>query len=641
MADSKRLVDGVLREEWGFQGVVISDWMGTYSTQAGIEAGVDIEMPAPAKWRKKEQILPLIKNQSLSLDAIDKTALRVLTLAKRLGRFDNPEELPECAQEDAERDDFIKHSAADGMVLLKNNEGVLPIPRDGSVAMIGQHAGSLVLGGGGSARVNALHDVSPIKGMQNLGYSIRVAAGVPVFGAVPHADPSLIRETGNEAQSLKPVKIEWYNSKTTDENPVHQEMVAQPEYMIKEKWPDYLNKDYCTRMTFDIIAPCDGDHILSVISTGRSRCLIDGHLAFERPQETKLRPESFYFFKRHLERRFTYPMKAARRYTVQLESWACDPDILNAPPVNGMMFQGSTLRFHTHIDHESLIKEAIDSANACDYAVVCVGTTNEFESEGYDRDTMDLTTAQYDLIDAVIEANPKTVVVNFSGSPVSLTQVAHRAPAIVQAWFPGQEGGDALAAILSGLVNPSGRLPISWPQKIEDNPSFGNFPAQDNLLKYKEGLAVGYRWYDRPSKPDPLFAFGYGLSYSQFCITKAVAEGILDQESSRVSIVCQVENSSNIPGKTVIQVYVQSPQGVPGLARPVKELHAFAKVEICAGGREEVTMELCKDSFGVYADTACWTAFKGHYKVLIGFSSTDISHELDCYVSQTLTWTGV
>lgn len=461
--------------------------------------------------RTYDAVVEAIQAGSLSEKAITKSAGRILYLARRLGRFEAPGEAPERALEDEERDLFIKNSAAEGMVLLKN-EDVLPTPKEATVAMIGQHAHSAALGGGGSARVDALHGITPIEGMERLGYRVNTAAGVPVFGAVPQASPSILRETKGCA-SPTPVKVEWYNGPLIGENLVHEQMQPQPEYMIKEKWPDYLDKDYCSRMTFDLVAPSDGHHILSVISTGKASCIIDGQLVFHRPQDTELKMESFYFYKRYLERRFTYPMQAGRRYTIQLESWACDPEILNSPPRNGNMFQGSALRFHEEINLTARQEAAAKSARDSDYAVVCVGTTSEIESEGYDRDIMDLTQEQYDLIQTVRAANPKTVVVNFSDAAVGMTQFASSAPAIVQGWFPGQECGDSIAAILSGEVNPSGMLPFSWPKRVEDNCSYGNFPVGENgLLHYDEGLDVGYKWHDRPNNPDALYPFGFGLS---------------------------------------------------------------------------------------------------------------------------------
>ncbi|KAF7557701.1 hypothetical protein G7Z17_g399 [Cylindrodendrum hubeiense] len=648
VADSAELINGILREEWGFKGPVISDWMGTYSTGPGINAGVDVEMPGPPKWRTLAAVSKLVQEGSVSEETITDSARRILELAQRLGRFENPEEPPERAVEDAKRDALIERSGAEGIVLLKNNTGVLPIPKNASVALIGHHARTVVLGGGGSARVDALHAITPIEGFEKLGYSTKVALGVPVFGAVPHADPSIVFGSGQTEYSAEPVKLEWFNGSVIGQNLAHEEFRPQAEYMIKEQWPEYLNKvDYSTRITFDLVAPSTGDAIFSVISTGRAKCYIDGQEVFERPQETKLRPESFYFFKKQLERRFNHHLESGKRYAIKLESWACDPDILSAAPLFGKMFQGSALRFHEKIDLEGRLAEAKQVAQETDYAVVCVGTTNEIESEGFDRDTMDLTLDQYHLIDAVVASNPKTIVVNFSGAPVSFTQFVDTAPAIVQAWFPGQEAGDSLAAVLTGLVNPSGKLPLSWPKRLEDNSSYGNFPAtSDDILRYAEGLNIGYRWYDRQSSPKPLFPFGFGLSYTQFSITHAKVESsnAILHPDGQVKVTTQVTNTGSRSGKTVVQFYVDSLYDikVPGHARPIKELQAFSKVEIGTGETKEVSVHLDKYSVSIYdTDNKRWHVEKGEYRVLIGLSSVDIAQVVLFSVAESFTWTGI
>ncbi|KAM5349957.1 hypothetical protein ACJ41O_006462 [Fusarium nematophilum] len=648
VADDPELINGLLRNEWGFEGPVISDWMGTYSTGPGINAGVDIEMPGPPKWRTTKAVLEQVQQGALTEETINKSVMRILKLARRLGRFQNPEEPPERAVEDKDRDELIKQAAADGIVLLKNAGHILPISEGPSVALIGHHASSVVLGGGGSARVDALHAITPVEGFKRLGYNTKVAAGVPVFGAVPHAEPRIVFPTGKLDRSELPVRLEWFNGSVIGQNLVHEEFRPQAEYMIKEKWPEYLDKvSYCTRISFDLLAPSTGNALFSVVSTGRARCYINDRLVFERPQETKLRPESFYFFKKQLERRFTQLLEKGQRYSIKLESWACDPDILNAAPLFGKMFQGSSVRFHEEIDIQASLNDAQEVASGAEYAIVCVGTTNEIESEGFDRDTMDLATEQYDLIKAVAASNTKTVVVNFSGAPIGLTQIVDDVPAIVQAWFPGQETGHSVAAVLTGLVNPSGRLPLSWPKRLEDNPSFGNFPAgPDGLLRYAEGLDVGYRWFDRETNPEPLYPFGFGLSYTDFTIINTEVEGsrtVLSQEGE-VLVKAKVSNVGSRRGKTVVQFYVSAPRdsSVLGLPRPVKELQAFSKIELGPGEVREVEAGLDKYSVSVY-DSAKrqWNAGKGEYTVHVGLSSDGTQSKVSFSVLETFTWTGI
>jgi beta-glucosidase len=644
VADSERLIQDVLRDEWGFEGVVMSDWMGTYSTARGVNAGVELEMPGPTKWRG-EKLLQAVCDGEVSEATIDKRSIKVLELANRLGRFENPEEPPESAADNPERDHFIAYSAAEGIVLLKNENAILPIPRDDSVAMIGHFASHVCLGGGGSARVDAIHAESPVDGIKKLGYNTKLAPGIPVFGAVPHADPAIVFETGSSHHSPAPVKLEWFNGNVIGQHCVYEEMKPQAEYMIKEKWPSYLSKDYCTRMTFDLVAPSTGHHTFSVISTGHAKCYIDGKMVFNRPQETDLKLESFYFFKSKLERRFKFDMTKGRRYSISMESWACDPDILNAPPLFGKMFQGGALRFHEHIDEEACKRDAAEAARSSKYAVVCVGNTAEIESEGFDRDTMDLMQCQYDLINAVVEANPRTVVVNFSGAPVTMSQFVDKVPAIVQAWFPGQECGHSVAAVLSGIINPCGRLPLSWPREYGDNPTSDNFPVgKDLLLHYEEGLNIGYRYYDRVDTPAPLFEFGFGLSYTTFEATSAAIRdsGTISSASDRVKVDCEVENTGEREGKVVVQYYVKSPNVSFGRPRPVKELKAFIKINLKPGERQLISVELDKYAVSAYdSESSCWRAEKGTYEVEVGFSTRKIASSTSFVVAEAFKWRGI
>ncbi|RDW61455.1 hypothetical protein BP5796_11347 [Coleophoma crateriformis] len=646
VSDSRRLIDDVLRKEWGFSGLVLSDWVGTYSTVESLVAGVDLEMPGPTKWRGK-LLIDALEKGLITQETIDKSAKRVLELAKVLGRFDSPYEPPERAAENLERDAFIRDASAEGMVLLKNDKDTLPLPSNASIALIGYLATTVSLGGGGSARVDSLHAVTPLQGLEELGVKCNFHPGVPVFGALPHADPAIVSPTKTDASvsEYTPISIEWFNGSTIGTNLAHQEMVARAEYMIKEAWPQYLAQDYCTRMTFDVTPKTTGSHILSVITTGTAKCYIDGAEVFTREQETDLKVESFYFFKSKLERRFTHHMNAGQRYTLTLESWATAPEILNNPPLFGKMFQGAALRFFEYVDVPQAISEAASAAEVSDYAVICVGTNNEIESEGYDRETMDLAGAQEDLIAAVAAKNPRTIVVNFSGAPVTMTRIVDQVPAIVQAWFPGQECGHSIASVLTGATNPSGRLPLSWPKRNEDNPSFNNFPAsKDDLLKYEEGLDIGYRYYDRKDAPDPLFPFGFGLSYTTFEVKDAqisAPQFPADPEGT-LQVSCTVKNTGSKKGKAVVQFYVQLPETTIGRTRPVKELKAFSKVELAAGQEKTISVILDKYSLSIYdADSACWRALKGDFAVLVGTSSVDISTRTAFSVAEEFTWTGV
>lgn len=643
VADDARLVNGVLRGEWAFKGLVVSDWMGVYSTAICLKAGVDLEMPGPTKFRG-DKLLLAIRQGQVSEATIDDSARRVLELARALGRFENHQEPEERSERNEDRERFICHGGAQGMVLLKNDRDVLPVAKGASVALIGYHAQHPSLGGGGSARVDSIRAVSPLEGLQATHLKVSFCLGVPVYGALPHADPSLTYQWATRTQTEEPVLLEWFNGSTIGQNKIHEETKALPEYMIKEKWPDLLDEIYCSRMTYGIRPLSTGDHFFSVISTGPAICYVDNQKVFERIQETELSPESFYFFKSKIERQFAKRMEAGRLYKVVLESWNTDQELLHGELLNGRMFQGSSLRFQEFVDVSQRIQDSCALAQSSDYAIVCVGTTNEVESEGFDRDTMDLTELQYQQIEAVSRANTNTIVVNFSGGPVNMARFLDQVPAVIQAWFPGQECGHSLAKVVTGEINPGGRLPFTWPCKDEDNPTFKNFPCDaNNIVRYEEKLGVGYRYYDSGEAAEPLFPFGFGLSYTRFevaCIQTTNSE--LDGVDGTVEISCHVSNTGACQGSTVIQCYIQMPESSVGNKRPVKELKGFQKVYIGPGVSQKTYVTLDKYSVSFYdASECCWRAETGTYQILIGFSSQDIVGRTELRVANGFTWNGL
>ncbi|PSN66887.1 glycoside hydrolase [Corynespora cassiicola Philippines] len=645
VSDSGRLVNDVLRGEWGFEGTVISDWMGVYSTAESINAGVDLEAPGPTNIRG-EKLVRAVHDGLVTEETIDKSALRILQLAERLGRFEHPEEAPEREETNESRNAIIRTLGAQNMVILKNHQNVLPLPPKASVALIGQHAMKASLGGGGSARVDSIRAVSPAEGFHAAGFNADAQPGVPVYGALPHADTSILLDSGTKTPHDTPVVIEWFNGSVIGQGICHRERKSLPEYMIKEKWPDYLDRVYCSRMEFAIRPTTTGPHVLSVISTGPAICYVDGEVVYRRPQETDLCPESFYFFKSKLEKRFSHHMEAGRAYNLVLESWYTDPAIVSAPPLNNRLFQGSALRFQEYVDIEQRIADAVEAAMTAEYAVVCVGTTNEIESEGFDRTSMLLSQGEYDEVLAVAAVNPKTILVNFSGGPVDLTPVVDHVAAVVQAWFPGQECGHSLAAALGGEIEPSGKLPFSWPRRDEDNPSHGNFPCSDDLvIRYEEGLDVGYRYYDRPEAPDPLFSFGHGLSYTAFAVSNVHAPKPTFRWLHDIAIVsANVRNIGSRPGATVLQFYVEmeNPSALPGRKRPCRELKAFEKIHLAPGEEKIVTVQLDKYGFSIYSEAErSWQICSGTHKVHVGLGSRDLWGFTDVVVRKTEFWQGV
>jgi len=618
----------------------IFKWVGTYTTVEAINAGLDLEMPGPTKFRG-QLLLDAVEEKIVSEQTVRASAKRVLELVKKSARFENPADRDEVYVEDPGRDELIVKAAAEATVLLKNDRNVLPLTAQWKIAVIGQHAAVPAIGGGGSARVDSARSISPLTGLKDAGVVFKYEPGVPVFGAVPLPEfetitaPSLIENY----PPGKPVRLEWFNGSKIAENICHEQFLDRTEYMIKERWPSYLNTEYCTRMTFNCAPKTSGIHLLSVLTTGTATLYIEGKVAFHRPQEQHLQREAFYFYRSKFERRFHFPMEANKTYSMRLESWATEPDAL-ARCIGGPVIQGSGIRIFENVHVPTQIQRAATAAAAADIALIFTGTTAEFESEGYDRETMDLTPDQYTLISAVSKQNPNTIIVNYSGSPVNMAPFVDSVAAILQCWFPGQEAGHAIARVLIGQTNPCGRLPMSWPRNIEDNASFGNWPTDDNnVIRYEEGIFGGYKHYDLPGAKAPLFPFGFGLSYSRFAVSDVFVEGVMECVNDSVEVSCLVENIGGVDGKTVVQFYVQGPDD--GVKRAVKELKAFKKPFVAANGKVRVNVTLDKYAVSFYdVEKDSWCASKGEYRVLVAFSAREIVASAKFDV-EDFTWKGL
>lgn len=621
----------------------MSDWVGTYSTVEAMNAGLDLEMPAPIYFRG-ELLLKAVKEGKVSERILDERAKKIIELVLRTTRMEDPEDKPEFYDDNAERDEFIASAAAEGIVLLKNEKNVLPLKKGAKIAVIGQHAADPPIMGGGSARVPVDHIVSPIEGLKAAGVNFTYEPGVPVYGAVPLPLPKIVSQT-NGAQApgkvAKPVRIEWFNGSKIGSNPVKEEMVASSEYMIKEKWPTYLDTDYCARMTFDLTPETSGPHVFSVVTTGTADLYVNGEKVFHREQEPVLQREAFYFFRPKLERLVTFDMVANQRYSITFDSWATPQEIVKAS-IGGEVVQGSAVAFVEHVDVPQRISDAAKAASSHDVAIVFTGTTPEFESEGFDRESMDLRPQEYDLVNAVAAANPNTIVVNTSGSAVTLTQVYEKIAGLVQVWYPGQESGTSIARILTGAVNPSGRLPVTWPRRVEDNPSHGNWPGENDVIHYKEGIFVGYRHYEK-NQVAPLFPFGYGLSYTSFSISDLEVKkpGVVTKGSG-VEVSCTVTNTGAVAGKIVVQFYVRRVSSDSKFTRAVKELKAFQKPHLEPGASVQLQVSLDKYAVSCYdVESSCWCVEEGEYEVQVGFSSADIVGSAGFEVSEGFTWTGL
>jgi beta-glucosidase len=271
---------------------------------------------------------------------------------------------------------------------------------------------------------------------------------------------------------------------------------------------------------------------------------------------------------------------------------------------------------------ERSMQEAVGIASKADVAVVVVGRYFKNEGEGFDVKTMDLPAGQDELIAAVEKANPRTVVVLNTGDPVTMSKWIDATPSLLDMWYGGQEGGNALASVLFGDANPSGKLPVSLPKKFEDSPAAKNYPGQDLVVRYAEGIYVGYRYYDT-KKVAPLFPFGFGLSYTTFEYTNLHVKPIKAAAEHPIEVTLQVKNTGNRAGAEVVELYVHD--GHSKIDRPVHELKAFGRVELKPGESKSIEMKLDQSAFTYWSpESKTWVAEPGAFEIQVGASSRDI-----------------
>lgn len=607
-SEHRHLLREILKGEWGFVGAVISDWGATHSTVPAIEGGLDLEMPGPAKYfgdLLHEAVWLKLVDESV----IDESVRRILRLIVLSGRLDEPAARPAGAVNTPEHRALAGEVAEESIVLLKNESGLLPLHREnlGSIAVIGPNARSLLVSGGGSACLEPPYVVSPWEALvENLGDSVRLEYE---RGCDNHAGPPII-----DGEWLLPPEGqgrgllgEYFAGAAFSGAPAFTRLDERFEFWWWGSGPDRERmdgKEYSVRWRGHLVPPESGLYEFRLEHSGICRFYLGGELASE-----SVRAEAEHFtttatFRRELE--------GGRAHPLLIEY------LKPASEGNGLL-RVFCRRVVTREEEDEEIARAAALAARADAAVVCIGMPEGYESEGVDRPGLELPGRQADLVRAVAAANPRTIVVVNSGAPVAMPWL-ESVPAVLQAFYPGQEGGRAIARILLGEVNPSGKLPVTFPRRLEDTPAF--LDCLGGLeVRYGEGIFVGYRYYDR-REIAPLFPFGHGLSYTTFAYGELSApRQARIGETVRLSV--RVTNTGPRHGKEVVQVYVRDLES--SLPRPPKELKAFAKVALAPGESKTVEFALDERAFAFYdPHRGRWVVEPGEFELLVGSSSRDI-----------------
>lgn len=597
--------------------LVMSDWGGTNSTVQSIKVGVDLEMPGPSKLRG-QLAMEAIKRGELTETDIEECAARVLTWVERCGRFDLPLEEPQEKSIDTqETRDLIRQAGVEGITLLKNENNALPIGAEVKrIALIGPNVKQAIAGGGGSASLKPYYLTTPFDSISTLsGKEIVFAQGAQTDKWLPLASNVCTTPSGKPG-----VILEFYKGDKFQGKPMFIQNRPKTDLFLWDNAPKEVLPEYSFRVKTIIIPETTGNHTFGLSSVGPAKMYVNRKLLIDNWNWTEAGEA---MFDGSIEINESTYLEAGKIVDILIESTnEVRPIPKGAPGEKTHGYGGCRIGYIERPDKD-FIAEAAEVAASADVAVVIVGLDAEWESEGYDRQTMDLPKDgnQDRLIAAVVKANPRTIVVNQSGTPISMPW-ADDVPAIVQAWYQGQEAGNALADVLLGFANPSGKLPVTFPKRLEDNPSYHNWPGEHRRVVYGEGIYIGYRHYER-AKIEPQFVFGHGLSYTTFAYGKPTISDNTLTESNTLTVSVHVTNTGSRAGKESVQLYIRDVKS--RLPRPEKELQAFGKVHLEPNQTKIVELKINKHSVGYY-DTSLsgWIAEEGEFEAVIGASSADI-----------------
>jgi beta-glucosidase len=643
-AENRELLQDILRDEWGFEGFVVTDWFAGFTTEGAANAGLDLEMPAPPRGYGKF-LAEAVREGRVDEEDLNRAVRTLLSTFERLGALDDQPQ-PPMAIDLPEHRQLARRAAAGSMVLLRNekvkDQPLLPLQTNGlkTVAVIGPNAERTRIMGGGSAEVLPHHRTAIIDVLrERLGakVSVRHEAGGNIDKTTPTVDPQMVRRPDG-TPGFEVIVFDGNVDNNTELTRVH-----RPDgriLLVARNDAGVPTSSYHFDATGIITVETSGQYIVSLVEVSPCRLLLDGKLVVDGASTIPPRGQSF-FGMGSVELTAIVDLVAGQPHQLVLECDASNKQWAHGAQV-GLQF----------VEQDDPVRRAVELAAACDIALVVVGTTDDWESEGHDRDTLDLPGRQVELIRAVAAANKKTIVLVNTGAPVDMSW-ANEVPAVMQIWFGGQEMGHAVVDVLLGEADPGGRLPTTIPERIEHTPAYGNFPGEHGQVRYGEGVFIGYRWYEARHLP-VRFPFGHGLSYTTFEIGQPDCEDTEISSAHKVTIRIPVTNTGTRIGTEVVQVYV-APRN-SSVQRPNKELKSFAKVNLKPGESTVVTIELSPRDFAfwnpgdIYRSVlrpqvtgestnialdqrGDWQIDPGLYDIHIGTSSVNIAHQFVINIS--------
>ena len=601
----KELLIDILKKEWNFDGYVVSDWGAALETVENAHGGLDLEMPGPGNtWGKK--LLEAVTEGLVDEEVINDKVERILNIAEFSGRFDSPVNKLEKSNIRKSHNKLLRKVASEGMVLLKNKK-ILPLKKSAikKLAVIGPNAKNSQIIGGGSASLKPHYQVHPFEALQERfsdDFSISYAEGAKTNKYLPKLNERLF------SNSEDGFLVEYFDKEINKDKLISSEVLKGNKFWVFEGFAkDIINKEerpsVIVRFSCDYSPDVSGEHDFEIFGIGLGKLKIDGKVLIDNWNETT-QGEAFFSFATAPKRNSIY-LDKNETYKFEVEYF----------------FEGRFPAIHFGCmppEKENLLEEAIKTSREADAVILIVGTNSDWETEGNDRSELALPADQDKLIESVIKENANTVVVINSGSPVSMPWI-NDSNAILQSWFGGQEYGNALADLIFGEINPSGKLPTTFPVQIEDTPAFDYYPGENSQMNYEEKLLIGHRWYERKGKK-PLFPFGFGLSFTKFSFSDLE---VIKKDDLNINCKFRIKNFGEMDGHEVAQCYVAFLKAEED--EPLKTLQSFKKVFIEKNKEIELEISLNKRNFSYWdVDKKDWMVKPGEYRIDIGSSSEKI-----------------
>lgn len=638
-AHNRRLLTDILRDDWGFDGFVVSDWYGVHDATDAANAGLSLEMPGPVRIYG-DKLVAAVQSGDVDETQVDALVRDLLVLANRVRADERPADTPEESVDDPDERALTRRAAIAGTVLLRNaappgggpnasaTTPVLPFDLDGvrSVAVIGPNAAIDRCMGGGSASLTPFghrtlleaitHRLGPDSGV---GASVVFEPGVRIDRLTPVIRKRQLRRPDGEPG----LRVSYVNGTDWTGDVVAEETSSTSLVRFFGSTPDGVDpRAFSARVEGSFVPETDGPHDVGVVSTGPVVVEVDPGdgwtTVVDDPQMLLPRSEEFFGW-------------GSVEVTTTIECTAGVPVPITARWATAAGNGFAALRIGVRSPEPAdLMDRAVVAAGEADIAVVVVGTNDEWETEGQDRTVMDLPGRQDELVRRTVAANPRTAVIVNAGSPVTMDWAdpadPGAAPAVLTSFFAGQEQAEALVDVLLGLADPGGRLPTTFPKRLADHPAYLHHrPDHDSTgagtQRYGEGLFMGYRWYDA-RQISPRFAFGHGLSYGTAAWGEATASSTTIPAGDTVTVTMPVRADAARDATVVVQGYV-APIATTA-QRPPKELKAWRKLVVAGGSDATARLEFGPDAFHRW-DTATggWIVEPGDYDLVIARSAVD------------------